>query len=248
MNGWIAGVDGCRAGWIVARQPIGPSRGIDIAIHRHFETILDLADPPTIVAVDMPIGLPARIGEGGRGPERQVRPLLGARRSSVFAIPSRGAVEAQDYASACAIAAATSDPSCKVSKQAFMLFRKIREIDALLRSAAPGLDPPWSRRVFEAHPELAFWRLNGRRPLFHSKKIKGRPNPDGLGERGRILRAGGLPSAALQGSPPRGAAADDLLDALALLAIARRILDGKARPYPDPPGRDAYGLPVAIWA
>ncbi|MFI5015071.1 MAG: DUF429 domain-containing protein [Hyphomicrobiales bacterium] len=248
MNGWIAGVDGCRAGWIVARQPIGPSRRIDIAIHRHFETILDPADPPTIVAVDMPIGLPARIGAQGRGPEQQVRPLLGARRASVFAIPSRGAVEAQDYASACAIAAATSDPSRKVSKQAFMLFRKIREIDQLLRTAPSGIDPPWSRRVFEAHPELGFWRLNDERPLLHPKKIKGRPNPDGLRERQHILRLAGLPASAVASVPPPGAAPDDLLDALALLGIARRILRGEARPFPDPPHFDALGLPVAIWA
>ena len=41
---------------------------------------------------------------------------------------------------------------------------------------------------------------------------------------------------------------DDLLDALALMLIADRILDGKARPFPDPPGRDDFGLPIAIWA
>ncbi|SEC19115.1 Predicted nuclease (RNAse H fold) [Rhizobiales bacterium GAS191] len=246
-SGWIAGVDGCRAGWIMAREQLASPGRIEIAIHPGFATILDRHDPPTAVAVDMPIGLPARIGEGGRGPEAAVRRLIGARRSSVFAIPSRGAVEAQDYATACAIAAATSEPPRKVSKQAFMLFRKIREIDVLLRSDSQDVDPPWPQRVFEAHPELAFWRLNGERPLRHPKKLKGRPNPDGMGERRNILRAAGLPGGILEGKPPRGAATDDLLDALALLAIARRILDGRARPHPEPPGRDAHGLPVAIW-
>jgi Protein of unknown function (DUF429) len=42
--------------------------------------------------------------------------------------------------------------------------------------------------------------------------------------------------------------ADDLLDALACAAVARRIHAGTARPFPDPPERDAFGLPMAIWA
>jgi predicted RNase H-like nuclease len=52
----------------------------------------------------------------------------------------------------------------------------------------------------------------------------------------------------LESVPPRGAGADDLLDALALMVIAQRIHDGKAKPFPDPPGRDEFNLPIAIWA
>jgi threonine dehydratase len=246
-GGWIAGVDGCRAGWIVARQAIDRPHAIDIVIHAGFATILDAADPPAIVAVDMPIGLPDRIGADGRGPEKEVRRHLGQRKSSVFPIPSRSAVYAEDYASSCAKAARTSDPSRKVSKQAFNIFPKMREVDTLLRAGAI-VDPPWAERVFEAHPELAFWRLNGERPLSHPKKQKGRPHPDGMRERRLILSATGLPKRVIAAPAPRGAALDDLLDALALLAIARRILAKEAQPHPDPPGRDAFGLPVAIWA
>ena len=246
---WIAGVDGCRKGWIVASERLAAPGKIEIAVHSGFSPVLDWRDPPAVIAVDMPIGLPERIGAGGRGPEAIVRRLIGQRRSSVFSIPSRGAVEAQDYAAACAIASATSDPPRKPSKQAFMLFAKIREIDLLLRAPAQELEPPsFAERVFEAHPELAFWRLNGERPLRHPKKIKGRPNPDGMSERRRILREAGLPAALVAGEPPRSAAADDLLDALALLAIARRIRAGTALPHPAPPSRDAHGLPIAIWA
>jgi predicted RNase H-like nuclease len=49
-------------------------------------------------------------------------------------------------------------------------------------------------------------------------------------------------------APPPGAGPDDLLDALACAAAARRILAGQAVPFPDPPLRDECGLPVAIWA
>jgi predicted RNase H-like nuclease len=58
----------------------------------------------------------------------------------------------------------------------------------------------------------------------------------------------GLPTTIVEAPPPTGAGADDLLDALACAAIARRIHAGQARPFPDPPKRDTFGLPIAIWA
>ena len=96
MSGWIAGVDGCPAGWIVARRSLVAAHEVDIAVAPRFETLLDPADPPLSVAVDMPIGLPARIGAEGRGPERLIRAQLGARRSSVFAIPAKIVLGARD--------------------------------------------------------------------------------------------------------------------------------------------------------
>jgi predicted RNase H-like nuclease len=62
------------------------------------------------------------------------------------------------------------------------------------------------------------------------------------------LIAAGLPAEAVNALPPQGAAADDLLDALACATIARRIHAGTAEPFPNPPPRDAFGLPMAIWA
>ena len=52
----------------------------------------------------------------------------------------------------------------------------------------------------------------------------------------------------MNATPPKGAAADDLLDALACAAIARRLHTKVAQPFPDPPPRDAFGLTMAIWA
>ena len=60
--------------------------------------------------------------------------------------------------------------------------------------------------------------------------------------------AAGVAEELVNGAPPKGAGADDLLDALACLAMSRRIHAGLARPFPDPPARDAFGLPMAIWA
>jgi predicted RNase H-like nuclease len=238
----LAGVDGCRGGWIAAvLRPAGDD-GL-LAVHVRFADVLKAPRAPAVVAVDVPIGLPERAGHGGREAENAARPLLGARQSSVFSVPSRAAIAAADYAAACRAALETSEPPRKVSKQLFNIAPKIREVDAVLRA-----NPALADRVFEVHPELAFWRLNGGRPLHEPKKVKSRPYAPGLALRRDLLLAAGLPRGLIEAAPPEGAAADDLLDALACAAIARRIHAGTARPFPDPPPRDGFGLPMAIWA
>ncbi len=239
---WIAGVDGCKEGWIAALMRLDEPEIRPARVVRHLSDIVDAPEAPGIVAVDMPIGLPEIIDGPGRGPERLVRPLLGKRRSSVFSIPARAAVYAPDYRAACAVALGASNPPRKVSKQSFMIFPRIREIDTLLRARA-GL----ASRVYEAHPEVAFWSMNGETPLAEPKKANGRPHAEGLALRRGLLRAAGLDAGLVAAGPPKGAAADDYLDALACLVVARRIHAGTARPFPDPPGVDAKGLRMAIW-
>jgi predicted RNase H-like nuclease len=237
---WLAGVDGCPAGWIAAFvRPAGEE--VRIAVVPRFADVV--VEARGIVAVDMPIGLPERTGIGGRAAENAVRPLLGARQSSVFSVPSRAAIDASDYAASCTAALATSDPPRKVSKQLFNIAPKIREVDALLRT-----DRMLVSRLFEVHPELAFWRLNGGRALDLPKKVKSRCHEPGLALRRGLLIAAGFPATVVNAKPPKGAGPDDLIDALACAAIARRLHAGQARPFPDPPPRDAYGLPMAIWA
>lgn len=239
---WLAGVDGCRSGWVAAFiRPDGEEARIRVVTR--FADILGAPENPGVIAVDMPVGLPERTGYGGRAAENAVRPFLGARQSAVFSVPSRAALEQTDYRDACAVAFATSDPPRKISKQLFMIAPRIREIDACLRTDATA-----AGRVFEVHPEVAFWRLNGERALTEPKKIKGRPYEPGLALRRRLLIAAGLPRRVVESAPPPGAGSDDLLDALACAAIARRLHAGIAEPFPDPPPKDRYGLPMAIWA
>jgi threonine dehydratase len=240
---WVAGVDGCRAGWIATLMEVGNPASGRIVIAPDLAAIADAPEQPAIIAVDMPIGLPERTNGSGRAPEQLIRPLLGQRQSSVFAIPSRQAVYAEDYGEACRLALATSDPARKVSRQGFGIFPKIRETDALLRAR-----PELAEQVFEVHPELAFWALNGGIALDQPKKVKGTPYEPGLRLRRDLLKESGLlPEALIASSPPKGAAADDLLDALAGLTVALDLATGGGQSFPDPPGRDAHGLPVAIW-
>ena len=240
---WVAGVDDCRAGWIAVLMRVGDPQSAHIMTAPTLAAIADDPEQPAVAAVDMPIGLPDRTQGSGRLPEQLIRPLLGQRQSSVFAIPSRRAVEAQDYGEACTIAASTSDPPRKVSRQGFAIFPKIREIDALLRAR-----PDLVSRVHEVHPELAFWSLNGCSALDQPKKVKGTPYEPGMALRRDLLRRSGLlPDDLIDACPPRGAAQDDLLDALAGLTVALDLARGGRQSFPDPPGRDAHGLPVAIW-
>lgn len=248
IHGRVAGVDGCPAGWLACLVTGADFASAEIRLFSRIADLIHAADPPGIVAVDMPIGLPERIGPEGRGPERLVRPLLGERQSSVFSIPSRPAIFAgaglddrAGYAAACAAALATSEPPKKVSKQAFYLFAKIRELDAAMTPEAVG-------RVFESHPEVAFMRANGDRAMALPKKVKSRPNPAGLDERRDLLVGLGFSRALLEGPPPRGAGPDDLLDACILAVVAHRIGRGEARVWPERPAHDGRGLEVAIRA
>ncbi|RWH71629.1 MAG: DUF429 domain-containing protein [Mesorhizobium sp.] len=249
----FVGVDGCKAGWIAVRRD--PGAAPSVAVLPSFAALLDALPADATVAVDMPIGLPDLSQKGGRGPEALVRPLLGNRQSSVFAIPSRAALYAHTdgfttieawYAAhrqASEVAKATSDPPRGVSIQAFGIFAKIREIDAVLIAR-----PELRRRVFESHPEVAFCRLNDDQAMRLPKKIKGAVNPAGMAERKALLCRHGYIRGFLDRTPPRGAAADDFLDAAAMTLIAGRIASGEARPFPDPPLADRFGIPVAIWA
>ncbi|UDQ90835.1 DUF429 domain-containing protein [Xanthobacter autotrophicus] len=246
----LAGIDGCRGGWVVARWDGGGR--LDLIRVARVEALFDAPDAPAIACVDMPIGLPETGEIGGRSAERAVRPLLGARQSSVFAVPARAAVmagmgpgdEKARFSAACAAALAHSSPPRKVSIQCFNLFPKIAELDELLLRRAELRD-----RLIECHPEVSFRIMNGA-PLEVAKKVKSRPHPPGLDLRIGLLARAGLPVDLLQArtAAALGAGLDDLVDACACAVTAKRVFEGKALRYPDPPERDAFGLPVAITA
>lgn len=249
---WVAGVDGCPNGWLVAfGRPDGevkPPRIIET-----FSGIVHSDERPAIFAIDVLIGLPEQSPTGGRLAEREARALLGDRRSSVFRIPSRRAVEAsvaaepaddrERFFAACAIARETSDDRKGFAKQGFYILDKVAEVDAFLRERSDYVE-----RVFETHPELAFVTMNGGAPLALPKKVKSRVHPPGLDLRRELLVHAGIDAGLAAMKAPRGAGDDDLIDALACLVTARRLFRREARSYPENPPRDAFGLPMAIWA
>lgn len=243
MTTFVAGADGCPPGWVVVLKDVAGRRAPEVMLCADMAEALHRPELPGIICVDMPIGLPELVGPGGRGPEVELRSKLGDRQSSVFAIPSRAAVYAETYAEACDRALETSDPPRKISKQAFFLFPKIRQIDELIRN-----DPGLAMILRETHPEGAFMMMNGERPLREPKKVKSAINSAGISMRKRLLAdIAGFDEAFLDTRPPPGVGIDDFVDACACTWVAERIARGQARSFPAHPQRDGHGIPIAIW-
>jgi len=216
----VGGLDGCRAGWVLAttiltsagqaevdRAQVGQA---EVRIVPTFADALSLVLDGTLAAlgVDMPIGLP---DAGLREADRQARTRLGPRRSSVFAAPVRAVLGAADYPDALARSRAVDGRG--LSKQAFHLLPRIAEVDAAMTRDLQD-------RVFECHPETCFARLAGR-PLTTVKR-----DAEGRADRTALLTPHLGDVTALWRDPPRGAKADDVLDALAITITAERVLAG----------------------
>lgn len=235
---FVAGLDGCKAGWVMVTWSGNPEASPEATLITHFRDAL--ASAAKIMAVDMPIGLPQL---SGRTCERETRARLGERQSSVFAVPSRAAIMQEDYYTSCQVNLENSNPPRKVSKQCFMLFPKIREIDAIIT-------PELQSRVWEVHPELCFWTMNGGQPVPLAKKIKSRPSPGGMELRRDLLARNGFPIDRLQHPswPKSQVAEDDILDACACAWSAARIARGEHVSMPAEPEFDARGLRMQISA
>ena len=121
-----------------------------------------------------------------------------------------------------------------INQQTFHLFPKMHEVDELLRAR-----PRLKRIIYEAHPELAFARMNGGRPVLAKKR-----KPEGYTERCRLLARHGFECTVERLS---GAARDDILDAIAVCRTALLIAGRKATRLGPARARDRYGLPMNIW-
>jgi threonine dehydratase len=245
----IVGVDGCKAGWIAVSFPGAEPRLSVVRVFETFQEIVDGMPADSLIAVDMPIGLPDRAIRGGREADWEARNFLEKCRARVFPVPSRRAVEAfeQGYKHVCAVARETSEPPRAPSKQAYHIFPRILQIDILLRRDSRLRD-----RVFEVHPEVSFASMNCG-AVFAPKKRNGRVYEPGMQLRSKLLKDRGFPVEALvdwwrKEEKPSRVGLDDLLDACACAWSAGRIATGEALVFPDPPGSDSEGLPVAIWA
>lgn len=224
----LAGIDGCRGGWIVAHttSDIAHTAIEFIAhwkqLHRRFD----------IVAVDMPIGLSDR---RHRDCEVKAREILRPHASRVFRVPPRGALAfaKNDWTGANAWSKAQGFGG--ISKQSWNILPKIAEIDGAIAARD-------QKRIFEAHPELAFCRLNNGKPL------PSKHTDEGLRQRRRLLRNAGFRQLDNWIVMRRSlhAKIDDILDACVLLLTAERIRKGDAVTLPPTAVRDARGLHMAI--
>lgn len=221
------GIDGCRAGWI-AVVGLSPAK----ARVQHLESLSEIAPRDSIIAIDMPIGLPERDPRVCESAARKLLPT--GRKSSVFPVPRRALLEHATYE------AANNDSKTRfgsgLPKQSWHLFPKLREADAWAQTHA-------QINIHEAHPELAFLRLNDGNAL-PPKRTR-----EGLAVRRTLLEQAGFKKLAEWEAalPARVAKHDDLFDACVLLLTARHIAKSRARKVSDTVEYDAHGLHMEIW-
>ena len=209
----VAGIDGCREGWVVVTAPVGPGPArVDVVPDLAAVVAAAAAGRLAAVAVDIPVGLPDR---GRRACDLDARRLLGRPRStSVFPAPARPLLECRTWEEASRLARRLDGRG--LTRQTFHLLPKVREADAAL---TPGLQ----RGVVEAHPEVSFALLTGRAMAWPKRTAPGR-------DERRAALAGVFPGVV---ATAPGAAAHDVLDAYALAWTARRVARGRHRTLGD---------------
>lgn len=230
---WVLGLDGCPGGWAGVLLDAGGETSPRLRLFPTIADALNIPENPAIIAIDIPIGFEDVPSGAGRACERLARKILKGRASSVFSSPLRAALAGTDRAEAMALNRASGGPG--LSAQSFALFKKLREVDAVVT-------PQMSGRVFETHPEAGFAVLKGG-ALLHNKKT-----PEGRAERLALLVGHGVPASLVDphGFPKTRCAPDDALDAAMCALTARRILKGEAISLPADPPLDARGLPMRI--
>lgn len=236
---WVAGVDGCRGGWVVGLRELYQNEQ-RARVVKAVTDLLVLPEAPVTICIDVPIGLLPVGRAGGRACEAEARRLLGGRGSSVFSAPSRAALEVWrangTYAAACTPNAGDQGEGPGLSLQAFGIMRKIAEVDSAMENAGQQL-------VREVQPELSFAHAGGG-PMRNRKKKR-----EGRAERVALLERLGFsaPLHLLGARRPPGAAADDLLDACIACWTAGRVATGTALVAPASPPCDERGLRMQIW-
>src|SRR5579884_4014052 len=173
MNGrWVAGVDGCRAGWVVVLGSVYTAQHCAYVVP-HFQAVVALGQELGVIAVDVPIGLLSTAKKGGRDCEVRARALLGQRGSSVFSSPTRAALavfrRGGTYQQVAAANRGGNATAPGLSRQTYGIMSKIAEVDALLIG-----NPALRNIVYEVHPELCFREANGGTPMTASKKTRSR--------------------------------------------------------------------------
>ncbi len=229
----VAGVDGCPAGWIrVERSPSGELKADIVTTAALFAQAAEIST----IAIDIPIGL-ARNGE--RICDRRARALLGApRSSSVFSAPPRDVLHASSYSDACERSFAACGK--RMSRQAFGILPKIRDVDLELQTARVLIP-----RVHEVHPEVSFAVMAGGKPMRHSKRTR-----EGLEERVALLQTHFGASFTELRAMFRASQAhsDDIADAMVALWSAERIQSGTQLALCDQIEVDDCGIPMQIQA
>lgn len=219
----IAGVDGCKGGWLVAVTEEWPSSTPTLTLCRTFKEVIDTTASCSVTVIDIPIGL--LNGKSERLCDTQAREALADRqipnaRSRVFRAPPRSALHVFDGGTreqqwpefTNTVEQLTGK---RPTKQTFDFSAKVKEVD-------DAMNPDWQQRILEFHPEPA-WKRVARSTL------RSKHTASGLLQRLNLLRelgatwVLGLVDHPSLREPKREPKLDDLLDALIGLTVAHDI-------------------------
>lgn len=196
------------------------------------DSIVTRAGTGSLIGIDIPIGFATSTG---RACDAAARLLLQRRACTVFSPPVRTALSADTYAEACRINQEIRGK--RISKQAFGLYPKLREVDRFVCSRVEARPS-----MLEVHPEVSFalWRGS---PMPHGKKTaQGRNCRTALSE---SLWPGLI--AQLRGELAHGGyGMDDLLDAIAALWSTIRYSNRTHKSLPEQPEHDELNLRMQI--
>ncbi len=232
-EGLYIGIDGCRNGWILAALDHGRIR---IERYPDINEIMSRYPSADAYLIDMALGL--REKEKQKRPEVEARKLLKGREATVFPIPCRQAVHAEDEdekrQEEARKAANMAALGKSLSRQTLAIIPRIRELDDFL-----GRHPEYKNVLCESHPELCFARLKG-------EVVRSRKNDFfGMTERMDILSEYVEmedPYMAVRLSGKLDCRPDDILDALCLAAAAGMKAHGLCETVPAVPEADARGI------
>ena len=150
----------------------------------------------------------------------------------MFAAPCRAALAVKKHAEASALNKRITESG--LSQQAWGIAPKIKQVD-------DGITLDCQQWMFEVHPEVCFWALNGDNPMRHNKKSQ-----NGATERLTLLRTV-FPDIERQLTIRLpGVGKDDLRDAAVAAWTALRLHNREARQVCEPE-RDSRSLLTTIW-
>ena len=216
----VAAVTPCPGGWLVASAKLHAATFSpeEPRVLSKFSEVFEERPLFEVIALNAPVGYPDT-PEEPRECDVIARRMLGRRSMTVKRTPTRGTVETG-------------------------LVRLDEHLDAISlvllgRYCEVNVEmlPYRQRTVYEAHPELSFYVINGDKPLVRSKKTDA-----GIAERRALLEKRIPGVKRVLDAQLRGVPTSHLYDIAALLWTARRIAAKAANRIPEDPEWDSEGL------
>lgn len=207
MSRNIAGIDGCRYGWIMVAFINGK---YSVEIHHTITELIGSHPGLQRILIDIPMGLAT--SSYPRTIDGTLRKVMGKRGATVFNVPCKAAVYEDNFEKAKQLNIEIEGKSLSV--QTLNIKKKIKEVDQYLSENRSTIE------IIESHPELCFAYLKGE--ILDTKKS----STEGINERLNLLQkyCKELPELykkSLQQFKRKDVKPDDLVDAMCLCLVNR---------------------------